>query len=102
MKTVSWRISRGQADGLVSALTKEGFEPYCITGSLQDNWICYLGDESKKYKIGRFKLRKVLLIREVYENPWSSGLELELTDDESVYKAWMYHYAKQEEERETA
>lgn len=100
MKTVSWRVSNSYANGIVNALTKEGFEPLCIPGSLQDNYICDLGEECRKYKIGRFKLRKYLLIREVYLNECSSGLELELTDDDSVFKAWERHYENWLKEQE--
>lgn len=101
MKTVSWKISMEQADALVASLFDNGFEPLCIPGSLQDNWICYIGENSN-YKMGRYKLRKYILIREVYENTWSSGLELELTDDDSVFEAWIRHYEEYMEEFETA
>ena len=80
-------------NSLIAALEKIGYEPHEIPGSLQDNWICYIGENSG-LKIGRFKLRKYLIVREVYENPWSSGLELILTDDDGDWKAWSRHYEK--------
>lgn len=91
MKTVSFPISSSKAIGIVNALAELGYMSFCIPGSLQDNFICDLGI-NHGLKIGRFKMRKYVLIREVYQNPWSSGLELELTDDDSVYEAWMKHY----------
>lgn len=103
MKTVSWRISSEQAENLVYQLVELGYMSFCIPGVLQDNFICDLG-VNHGLKIGRFKCRKYILIREVALNEWSSDLELELTDDDSVYEAWMKHYERHlaEMEGETA
>ena len=90
MKTVSWGISSSYADALLKCLEENGFKYLTIPGVMQDNYICKI--DNANYKLGRFKLRKYLLIREVYKNEWSSGLELVLTDDDSVYKAWEKHY----------
>ncbi len=100
MNTVSFRISMEQSNRIVSQLTNMGYDVYCIPGSLQDNFICDLGT-NHHLKMGRFKMRKYVLIREIYQNEWSSGLELELTDNDSVYKAWMKHYEKYMEEMES-
>ena len=99
MKKVTFEISMEQADKLVSELEKFHFEPYEIPGSLQDNYICNIGADSG-LKLGRYKLRKYLIIREVYENPWSSGLELILTDDDRDWKAWINHYEQYMDELE--
>ena len=91
MKTVTFRITMEQANNLVNQLAELGYMSFCIPGVLQDNFICDLGI-NHGLKMGRFKCRKYILIREIYLNEWSSGLELELTDDDSVYEAWMKHY----------
>lgn len=101
MKTVSWGITREQSDLLVRQLYDRGFVCLEIPGVLQDNYICDLGDwNSHRLKLGRYKLRRYFLIREVYKNEWSSGLELELTDDDSVYEAWVNHYENSLKEQE--
>lgn len=91
MKTVTFRITMEQANNLVNQLAELGYMSFCIPGVLQDNFICDLGI-NHGLKMGRFKMRKYVLTREVYLNEWSSGLELELTDNDSVYEAWMKHY----------
>lgn len=103
MKTVSFRITMEQANNLVNQLAELGYMSFCIPGVLQDNFICDLGI-NHGLKIGRFKCRKYILIREVYFTPNSSGLELDLTDDDSVYEAWMKYYERylQEQEGENA
>ena len=98
MKKVSWSISKGYADSLLNTLAEKGFEARMIPGCLLDNWICYIGENA--LKLGRFKLRKYLIIREIYKNEWSSGLELILTDDESTWKAWERHYENSLKEKE--
>lgn len=101
MKTVSWGITSEQADAFLNQLTLLGFQYLEIPGVLQDNYICDLGDwNSHRLKLGRYKLRRYFLIREVYKNEWSSGLELELTDDDSVYEAWVKHYENSLKEQE--
>lgn len=101
MKAVSWGISRTYADALLKCLAENGFQCLEIPGVLQDNYICDFGEcNSHRLKLGRYKLRKYLLIREVYKNEWSSGLELELTDDDSVYEAWLKHYENYMKEQE--
>lgn len=103
MKTVSWKVSMNWATAMIDSLMENGFEVYEIPGSLLDNYICFLG-ENNGYKIRRFKCRKYILIREVYQNPWSSGLEFEMTDDDSVWDVWYKRWEEymDEEEREFA
>lgn len=96
MKTVSWRITYDEGTSILNQLIARGFMPLEIQGSLIDNYICEIGEWKKhRLKLGRFKLRKYLLIREVYETEWSSRWELELTDDDSVYEAWLKHWENQ-------
>ena len=91
MKTLKFDISLEQANKFVDQLFGLGYEPLCISGSLLDNYICNLGTDHN-LKLGCYKMRKYVLIREVYQNEWTSALELELTDDDSVYEKWIKNY----------
>ena len=50
-------------------------------GSLQDNYIVYT---DQKFRLGKRKARKYLIMVEKYVNCWSSTIELIMTDKEST------------------
>lgn len=48
-------------------------------GCLVDNLVFY---DTTNIKLGRVKPRKYIIIKEVYLNEWSSGIELTMTDND--------------------
>lgn len=51
-------------------------------GCLVDSYIIYNVDDH--IKIGRYKPRKYIILRENYLNEWSSDIVITLTDDENI------------------
>ena len=71
-------INTGTLNNLVKFAEEVGVAYDCYEGVLQDNYIFY---KTEGVGIGRVKPREYIIVREKYLNPWSSGLELIMTDD---------------------
>ena len=101
MKTVSFDISNSKATAILRCLTEIGYECEEVSGCLLDNYICDLGTEHH-LKMGRYKLRRYLLLKECYANEWSSYYQLILTDDDKTYEVWHKRYLAELEALESA
>lgn len=90
MKDVRMQISMHQADMIINGLMSRGYDVEEIPGGLLDNYFCEIGNSA--LKLGRYKMRKYMMIVECYVNEWSSALELILTDSvekfESTFNAF--------------
>lgn len=81
-----------EQDTIISNLLNKGLEGYQIIGSLQDNWIFenYLNIEIKGM------IPQYILMIEKYENPWSSTVDLILTDEREQFDYYYNLYEEQE------
>lgn len=90
MKDVRMQISMHQADIIINGLMSRGYDVEEIPGGLLDNYFCEIGNNT--LKLGRYKMRKYMMIVERYVNEWTSALELILTDSvekfESTFNAF--------------
>lgn len=93
MKDVRMTISLKSCDNIVQALQERNYDVECVEGSLLDNYFCEIGENT--LKVGRWKLRKYMIILERYVNEWTSTLELILTDSEETYYSLYDKYMKE-------
>ena len=84
MKDVRIQISIHQADTIVNSLMSRGYDVEEIPGGLFDNYFCEIGNST--LKLGRYKMRKYMIIVEHYVNELTSALELILTDSTEKFK----------------
>lgn len=83
MKDYRTLISLDEANKIVDFAINNEYTFDCFDGCLVDSYIIY---NTESVRIGRMKSRKNIIIREIYMNEWSSGLELIMTDNEETVK----------------
>lgn len=81
-------VNSKAADNLLAHAFEKGFAVDSYEGCLLDNHIIYDAEniqitltDSKRRKI---QPRKNIILREVYENTWSSAIELIMTDSDKT------------------
>lgn len=78
---------------LLNVASDLDLEVDCYEGGLNDSYIVY---GTERISMGRVKPRKFIIVREVYLNCWSSGLEMIMTNNEKTVE----HYRELWEEDE--
>ena len=100
MKSVYFDIDLDHMSELCAELSRVGFEPLdCFEGALLDSIFYDLG-EKPAFRLGRFHLRRFLMITDYYINPNASGLRLTLTDSEKEFFRVLERYQAAQDERE--
>ena len=84
MKDVRMQVSMHQADMIINGLMSHGYDVEEIPGGLLDNYFCEIGNST--LKLGRYKMRKYMMIVECYVNEWTSTLELILTESTEKFE----------------
>lgn len=92
MENYTKEISMGTADKL-SMMLEEDYDFY--EGTLLDNFIFY---NSKKITVDGVEPRDFIIVREFYKSPWSSGLEMIMTNDEDLVDYYRNLWESEEEE----
>lgn len=70
---------------LIKIASDLGLDYTCFEGTLTDSYIIY---ETDRIKFGRCKPRKYIILREVYINEYSSGMEMILSDSLRTVKKY--------------
>lgn len=67
-----------------------GYTPLYIEGVLNDTTIFEIDEiDRKKYKLGRVKLRKYLILGYEFRNGHSNDLYIHLTDNDEIFNEWL-------------
>lgn len=88
MNDVRMEITSDTAENITTALLESIV--YTCQGTLQDNTFFIVGKNN--LKLGRYKIRKYVVIMEKCLNEWSSCLELFMTDNEKKFNQLMGKY----------
>lgn len=69
----------------------------CYYGGLNDNYIVY---GTERISMGRVKPRNYIIVKEIYINCWSSGLEMIMTNNEKTVEYYRELWESEKDEYE--
>ena len=87
-------------ENLVSKLNDLDCEVMIVEGGLNDTYLINTELLQGRYKMGRIKFRKYMILGHEFASEYHNHLYMQLTDNEQVFNDWLEEYYKQMEEYE--
>ena len=73
---------------------------FTIVGGLNDTHLINTEPLQGRYKMGRIKFRKFMILGHEFASEYHNHLYMQLTDNDQVFNDWLEEYYKQMEEYE--
>ena len=100
MKEYKKYIDLKATDRLLGQLVDLDCETFTIEGTLNDTHLIITEGLQGRYKMGRIKFRKYMILGHEFASEYHNHLYMQLTDNDQVFNDWLALYNDQLEEYE--